>query len=313
MRIVLGTRGSDLARAQTCLVERALRAAHPDLEVAIVLITTSGDEKGGRLVEVLDQKAGRKGMFTAEIERALLDHRIDVAVHSAKDLPSETMAELAVCAALPRAAVEDVLVSKTSGRLAALPSGATIATGSVRRQHQLRAVRADLNLVDLRGNVPTRLRKLVENPWDGIVLARAGLERLGYDCAGNEIQFHEQTLRIELLADDRFIPAGGQGIVALEIRSDDAHTRQLLTAINDPDALQCLRAEREFLRLLQGDCGTPVGVQARREADEMILQAQVFADGECEPMTRCCRALFAASAPEALAAVLFQQMYGKEA
>src|SRR6187551_743466 len=131
MRIVLGTRGSDLARAQTSVVERALREVHPDLEVAVVLITTSGDEKGGRSPEIMDQQAGRKGMFTAEIERALLDHRIDVAVHSAKDLPSETRAELAVCAALPRSAVEDVLVSKMRGGLDALPSGATIATGSV--------------------------------------------------------------------------------------------------------------------------------------------------------------------------------------
>ncbi|MDQ6656052.1 MAG: hydroxymethylbilane synthase, partial [Verrucomicrobiota bacterium] len=250
-RLVLGTRGSDLARAQTALVEKALRAQHPSLEIAVEIIRTSGDERAGRSPEIIDRHAGRKGMFTAEIERVLLDGGIDVAVHSAKDLPSDSTDTLCVCAALPRAAIEDVLITKAAVSLEELPPGATIGTGSVRRQHQLRWCRPDLQVVDVRGNVPTRIRKLRENPWDGIILARAGLDRLCCDLA---------ELQKSVLATDKFLPAGGQGIVALQVRSHDATARALVTAAGEAQAMQCLRAEREFLRLLQGDCGTPVGV-----------------------------------------------------
>ena len=153
---MLGSRGSDLALAQTKLVAQALRKAWPDLEIAIEIIRTSGDEGGGALV---DRKAGRKGMFTREIEQQLLVRQIDVAVHSAKDLPSEGREELIICATLPRAKMEDVLVTESGLGLTSLAQGAMIATGSVRRRCQLRALRADLEIVELRGNVPTRLRK----------------------------------------------------------------------------------------------------------------------------------------------------------
>ncbi|HEX8679082.1 MAG TPA: hydroxymethylbilane synthase, partial [Chthoniobacterales bacterium] len=186
--LVLGTRGSDLARAQTALVVQAL--SHP---TRVEIIRTSGDERAGISPPVVDRAAGRKGMFTAEIERALLDRRIDVAVHSAKDLPSESTPGLEICAVLPRAAVEDVLIAKDARELAALPRDATVATGSVRRQHQLRAVRPDLNLVEVRGNVPTRLRKLAANAWDAIILARAGLERLGFNLESSRIDFEGST------------------------------------------------------------------------------------------------------------------------
>lgn len=290
-RIVLGTRGSELARAQTALFENALRTAHPHLEISIEIISTSGDEKKN-----LPQ--GRKGVFTAEIERALLEEKIDVAVHSAKDLPSGLTSGSEICATLPRANVEDVLVAKRADSLSAISKGATVATGSVRRQHQLRWVRPDLQIADLRGNVPTRLRKLAENDWEGIILARAGLERLGRNG-------------YIILPNEQFVPAGGQGVIALQIRRDDKRLREMLAAINDDATLLCLRAEREFLRLLQGDCGTPVGVLARLEGEWMNLSAQVFCEGETEPKIGQLRERIAAQ-PETIAATLFQSMYGNE-
>ncbi len=311
-RIILGTRGSDLARTQTAMVEAALRANAPELEITIEIIRTSGDEKSGKAPPTLPSTTsqGRKGMFTAEIERALLDRRIDVAVHSAKDLPSEMTEGLEVCAALPRAAVEDVLIAKSAGNLAELPAGATVATGSVRRQHQLRRLRPDLAVADLRGNVPTRLRKLAANDWAGIILARAGLERLGFDCSRGELECDGHTWRISILPTKDFLPAGGQGIVALQTRSDDEKAKGLLEGINHPETLRCLKAEREFLRLLQGDCGTPVGVLATIEADLMTLRAEVFEEGEARqgatvrnPSSR---------RPELVAEILYLNLHAKK-
>src|SRR5262249_53663339 len=153
-KIILGTRGSELARAQTRLVEKAIRGKRTNVTIETRIIATKGDK-----ARVVDLHAGRKGLFTAEIERALVAGDIDVAVHSAKDLPSETSPDAEIAAVLPRAAVDDILVSKHPGGLASLPHDATVATGSVRRKHQLVWRRADLHIVSLRGNVPTRLRK----------------------------------------------------------------------------------------------------------------------------------------------------------
>lgn len=303
---MLGTRGSDLARAQTAMVEKALNGS-----ARVEIIRTSGDERSGVSPEVVDRRAGRKGMFTAEIERALLDRRIDVAVHSAKDLPSEPTAGLEISAALPRAAVEDVLIAKQFDTLAALPANATVASGSIRRQRQLQAARPDLTIVDLRGNVPTRLRKLTTQPWDGIVLARAGLERLGFDCARREIALEAYTLRSSILPTDDFLPAGGQGIIALQIRSDDDEARQITAGLSDPPTLLCLRAEREFLRLLQGDCGTPVGVLATMRDGLMEMRAQIFDDGRTEPRAAALRSENAQEAPEALATKLLKAINGR--
>ena len=310
-RIVLGTRGSDLARTQTAMVESALRSHWPNFDVVVEIITTRGDENSRHAAEPVDRKAGRKGMFTAEIERALLERRIDVAVHSAKDLPSDAVGGVEICAALPRAAVEDVLITKTAATLAALPARATIATGSVRRQRQLRCVRPDLDIVDLRGNVPTRLRKLTENPWDGIILARAGLERLGFEPAREQFTFGGDTLRSSLLPVEQFVPAGGQGIVALQVRSGDRTTAGLLEQMNDPDALICLRAEREFLRLLQGDCGTPVGVFATICDGAMSIRGQLFDDGEAEPRVAELRETIQDRTPEAIGARLWEMINGR--
>ena len=309
-RVILGTRGSDLARAQASMVEAHLRAAHPELEIVTEIIRTSGDEKPGKDAPIEDRHAGRKGMFTAEIESLLFDGRIDVAVHSAKDLPSEKTPGLTVCAALARAGIEDVLITKNAGSLAELVRGGVVATGSVRRQHQLRRVRPDLEVIDLRGNVPTRLRKLTANPWAGIILARAGLERLGYDCALGGLEFEGHALRTAILPTTDFLPAGGQGIVALEARGDDERTVALLRSINHAETFRCLRAEREFLRLLQGDCGTPVGVIAQSVEGILQMRAQLFTEEQVEPRTATVESSDAEEKPEVLAARLWDLIHG---
>jgi len=273
-KIVLGSRGSALALVQAKMTEEALRAACPELVIETRIIKTSGDE---RTAEAIDLRAGRKGLFTGEIERALLAGEIDVAVHSAKDLPSDVTAGLEVHGVLPRAAVEDVLIRKRAGELR------VVATGSVRRQHQLRWVMPDVEIVDLRGNVPTRLRKLVASEWDGIVLARAGLERLGYDVSAGGFQFEGVSLSAELLLQDDFLPAGGQGVVALQVRAGDANAKALVERVDHAPTLSCLRVEREFLRLLQGDCGSPVGVLATIADPKMTVRAQVFEPERIEP------------------------------
>ena len=297
-KIVLGSRGSELARKQTGMVEAALRKAWPELEIATRIISTRGDV---RTADPLDPRAGRKGLFTGEIEHALAGQEIDVAVHSAKDLPSVMTPGLQIGAVLPRAPVEDVLVSKAS-------RSGPIATGSVRRQHQLRWKFPGVEVVDLRGNVPTRLRKLLENDWRAIVLARAGLERLGYDVARGLFEFEGTKLWAETLSSDEFLSAGGQGIIALQIRSDDDTTRTLVERINDPETLPCLEAEREFLRLLDGDCGSPVGVLARIAGSTMSIRAQVFEPPRVEP--RSARVEGAAASPTKLARELWETING---
>ena len=277
-KIVLGTRGSELARAQTRLVQKAIQTARPEAKIEIKIIVTQGDK-----ARVPDLRAGRKGVFTAEIERALLAGKVDVAIHSAKDLPSETSADAEIAAVLPRAPMDDVLVSKYRGGLASLPQGATVATGSVRRKHQLLWKRPDLDIIDLRGNVPTRLRKLAENNWDAIVLARAGLERLGLSPTGTEVSFEGRQFFLEVLPTEIFLPAGGQGIIVLQVRADDQSTKAIVDLVNDRETLLCLQAEREFLRGLQGDCNCPVGVLTKIEDGKMKMRAQVFMSQSAAP------------------------------
>jgi len=300
-KITLGTRGSELARAQTLLVEKAIQSAYPSMAIETKIIVTHGDN-----ATVVDLNAGRKGLFTAEIERALLAREVDVAVHSAKDLPSQTNPAAQIAAVLPRAPTNDVLISKHSGGLASIPCGATVATGSVRRQRQLHWKRPDLKLVDLRGNVPTRLRKLAENEWDGIVLARAGLERLGFSATRTETGFEGGQFFLEILPLELFVSAGGQGIIALQIRSNDQNTKAFLASVNDPDTLLCLQAEREFLSLLHGDCNFPVGVYATISNGRMKLRTQVF-EGEL-PMPRQAEVDGASDEGDQLAAELLRKI-----
>jgi hydroxymethylbilane synthase len=302
-RLVLGTRGSDLARAQTQVVENALREAFPQTEIEIRVLRTRGDEG----VEAFDRHAGRKGLFTSEIERALLEDEIDLAVHSAKDLPSEKTSGT-ILGALPRGPVEDILVTAERGGLLELSHGARIATGSVRRQRQVRWKRPDLELEELRGNVPTRLRKLVaSDSWAGIILAQAGLQRLGLFSGNGSFSFEGRELFTTVLNADEFVPAGGQGIIALQIRENDAAAHEAVNVIGNLDAVHALRVEREFLRLLQGDCRTPVGVLARTSQDQLAAHAQLFPDEQPEPLLAS--ATGKREEPEALAGRLMEQLH----
>lgn len=283
-----------------------MRAAWPELKIEIRIITTRGDEKVNQPNELIDPRAGRKGLFTSEIERALQSREIDVAVHSAKDLPSDSPADLEIGSTLQRAPIEDVLIGKGQGNLASLSSAAKIATGSVRRQYQLRWKRPDIQIVDLRGNVPTRLRKLMANDWTAIVLARAGLERLGHDLSRGVLDFEGESLHLHVLPLDEFLPAGGQGVIALQVRSGDETAKRLMNSINHSETLQCLRAEREFLHLLQCDCNSPVGVLATINAGVMRMRAQVFDPGSSVP--RCADTV--GPEPELLPAKLMEQLDG---
>jgi hydroxymethylbilane synthase len=297
-KIILGSRGSELARRQTSLVEAALRQAWPGLEIATEIISTRGDV---RTAEPIDPRAGRKGLFTGEIERALAACEVDVAVHSAKDLPSEMTAGLDLGAVLPRAAVDDVLVRKPSGK-------GPIATGSVRRQSQLRWKFPGVEVVELRGNVPTRLRKLVGNDWRAVVLARAGLERLGYEVSRGTFEFEGAALNAETLSVPDFLSAGGQGIIAVQVRQRDEKAKAIIDPINHAETFSCLRAEREFLRLLQGDCDSPVGVLATMTGSIMTIRAQVFNPPRVEPRTAHVEG--DASTPEKLARELWETING---
>ena len=178
----------------------------------------------------------------------------------------------------------------------------------MRRQHQLRWKFPGVEVVDLRGNVPTRLRKFLQSDWQAIVLARAGLERLGYDLARGAFEFEGVSLRAETLSPDEFLPAGGQGIIALQVRSDDNDRKDIVRAVNHAETLLCLEAEREFLRLLQGDCGSPVGVLAAIAGPNMTVRAQVFEPPRVEPRTA--RVEGEASAPKKLARELWETING---
>ena len=294
--IVLGTRGSELALTQTRMVEEALARTRPLVKVATEIIRTTGDPEHVAPSE-LDRREGRKGIFTAELERALMEKRIDVAVHSAKDLPSEMDNALTITAVLPRGAAEDLLLRKSTAHAPV----ATIATGSVRRQRQTRWSNPAARVVGLRGNVPTRLRKFIESDWDAIILARAGLERLGF--LPPEFEFEGQKLFAEILPPENFLSAGGQGIIALQTRAADWVAREIMSSIDDMETHLCLRAEREFLRLLEGDCDLPVGVQARFMNGEMALRVQLFGDA-LAPTTASGRG----SDPEKLAGEVFRKL-----
>jgi hydroxymethylbilane synthase len=271
--IVVGTRGSELARAQARMVAERLQMRWADLKIETKIIKTRGDDQKTAIIDV---RAGRKGLFTGEIERALAEGDVDLAVHSAKDLPSALIPGTEIAAALPRAPVDDVLVATTPSDLRSLPADGIVATGSVRRKHQLRWKRPDLEVVDLRGNVPTRLHKLTKDEWHAIILARAGLERLGFAPDGQPIVFERSEFFTAILPREIFLPAGGQGVIAIQIRSEDDRLKELLDPLNDFDTCLCLRAEREFLRLLHGDCNQPVGVLAIVSGTKMKIRAQVF-------------------------------------
>jgi len=303
-RLVLGSRGSALALAQATIVRNALLLDNSGLVVDIKVLSTSGDRRqevrageGGA--------AGLKGLFTKEIQDALLHGSIDAAVHSLKDMPGITPPELGLGAVLARADTSDILLSADYPGIESLPAGARVGTGSVRRRRQLQWLRPGLEIVELRGNVPTRLQKARSH--DAIVLARAGLDRLGYSFSGGMLEcdagsFHAAPLDI--------LPAIGQGAIGIETRLDDAATRDLLSSIDHLPTHTCIRVERELLRLLDGDCRLPVAALVTLDdCGTLHAAAIVFPDDEAAPPAQA-RAAGPDSDPKSLAFTLFQQLKG---
>ena len=262
-----GTRGSALARRQTQLVVEALQRLQPGLKVETVVIRTTGDQ----WAQQPGTPAANKGMFTKELEESLLADHIDLAVHSLKDLPVENHPGLGLAAIPGRANPQDVLISRAplSG-WSQLPRGAVVATGSLRRSSQLLAARPDLQVVDIRGNIDTRVRKLRENPdWAGLVLAAAGLDRLQPELAGLTVSPFDFSV---------MLPAPGQGAVALQSRIEDARVREAVAVLHCRETAQCVGAERAFLLGLGGGCQTPVGAYAQVAGETLFLRGILFSD-----------------------------------
>jgi hydroxymethylbilane synthase len=260
MKIVLGTRGSSLALAQAEIAGNLLSQVAGIEKVERQIIKTTGDRRLDLRLSDSGKKFAR-GLFTKELEESLLSGQIDVAVHSLKDLPTELPEGLTIAAVLPREDPADVLVSRQAASLSAIRVNGVIATSSPRRARQLQHLRPDLTIVDVRGNVPTRIDKLINQPsWDGLILARAGLERLGLKVRENRIQLDGRTLFASIV--EGMLPAAGQGAIALEVLEKSSAIRDLLRAVNHPETWFCVHAEREFLRLLGGGCEVPIGVRA---------------------------------------------------
>jgi hydroxymethylbilane synthase len=279
----IGTRGSDLALVQAAAVERALTLAFPELRLSRRVIRTTGDRRTDvALAEVAKAEGTDKGIFTKELEEALRAGEISIAVHSLKDVPTVIDGDFEIAGVLPRAPIRDVLVTKTAGGLEGLPAGSVVGTSSVRRAKQLEWLRPDLRVVDLRGNVPTRLKKLADGVCDALLLAEAGLVRLGYRMSQPATIFGA-VLNFTPLKEDSFFPAAGQGAIGLEIRKGDDAAAALVGGIRDADTFVRVQAEREFLRLLEGGCSTPVGVYTSFDGGVLKMDARVFPDEGGEP------------------------------
>jgi hydroxymethylbilane synthase len=259
-KLRIATRQSRLALWQAEHVAARLREAHPGLVVELVPMTTQGD----RIVDRSLAQVGGKGLFIKELEVAICEGRADIAVHSMKDVPSDMPPGMTLAAMLSRADPRDAFVSLRYENFNALPLGARVGTSSLRRQCQLKYARPDLQLLTLRGNVETRLRKLQEDQYDAIILAAAGLIRLGLEA--------RITHRFEL---EQFVPAVGQGIIGIECRDDDARSIELVRALNDTVAWQCCEAERAFALRLQGSCQSPIAGYARVEGGRIYLQGVI--------------------------------------
>jgi hydroxymethylbilane synthase len=298
--VVIGTRGSALARWQAGEIGRLLRAAHPGLEVREEIIVTEGDRvQTGAVIEL-----GGKGVWVEEIERQLLARKVDLAVHSMKDVPAGLAAGLAIVAVPTRADPRDAIVSRSGAPLRELPAGSRVGTSSLRRVCQVRAERPDLGVEILRGNVDTRLRKVAEGVVDAAVLACAGLDRLGFGARITE--------RLDAA---RMLPAIGQGALAIEARADDARVVELCRALSDPAAEVTVAAERALLAELGVGCRTPVaghatlsdgtltiaGLVGRPDASEMIRETVTGAPAEAAALgTELARRLLARGADRIL-------------
>lgn len=258
--IRFGTRRSSLAMTQTEWTIDQLRTSFPDLTFETKKIVTKGD----RILHVTLSKVGGKGLFVKEIEQALLNGEVDVAVHSMKDMPAEMADGLTLAAICKREDPRDCFISREGETLDELPAGAVVGTSSLRRQAQLQAHRPDLKVEPVRGNIETRLRKMREGQFAAIVLASAGLHRMGW---------HE--IITEYLDTDISLPAVGQGAIGLQCRKDDAETRSLLQTLNDETTAQVVQAERAFLHRMDGNCQIPIGAYGILEEDEIELTGLV--------------------------------------
>ncbi len=257
-KIIIGTRSSKLALWQAEYIARRLKEQYPQLEVQLCHVTTKGD----KILDVPLAKIGGKGLFTKEIEVLMLEGKIDIAVHSLKDMPTQLPAGLCLAAITQRAEQYDAIVSNRYRSFIELPEGAKVGTSSLRRRAQLLHIRPDLQLFDLRGNVQTRLKKLDVGEYDAIILAAAGLERLGY---GERIS---QRLPFGVC-----LPAVGQGALAVEAREDDGTVREMLSFLHDEKTAQATIAERSFLARVEGGCQVPVGVHGEIEGENLCLEA----------------------------------------
>jgi hydroxymethylbilane synthase len=256
----IGTRGSALALAQSTHVKKCLEALSPGVQVELRIIKTTGD----RLADASLASIGGKGVFTKELEEALLSKTVDLAVHSLKDLPTELPAGLSVGAILEREDPRDCMVSRFGEQLMELPRGAVIGTSSLRRQAQIRAIKKGIRLEDLRGNLDTRLSRVAAGDFSAVVVAYAGVRRLG--------RADEVT---EVLPFDLILPAPGQGFVAIEIRAEDPETLKWVGQLNHIPGHQAATAERCFLAALGGGCRVPIAAYAREEAGQLILDGRV--------------------------------------
>jgi hydroxymethylbilane synthase len=258
--IRIGTRGSPLALFQANWVRENLLQKNPRLEVTLTVIKTTGD----KIQDAPLAKVGGKGLFVKEIEEALLEERIDLAVHSIKDVPTEFPEGLHLAAVTKREDPRDAFISKDETRLQNLRQGAKIGTSSLRRQAQLLHFRPDLEMIPLRGNLDTRLKKLDSMNLDAIVLALAGVKRLGFDQRVTEI------LPVEIS-----LPAIGQGALGIEMRVSDSVTEPYVQALNDPDSAVCVLAERAFLKKLEGGCQVPIAAYGRKTGSTLRLEGMV--------------------------------------
>ncbi len=263
--LIIGSRASKLALAQANLIKDLLQEKYPVLDIEIKTIKTTGD----KILDVSLDKIGDKGLFTKEIEAALLAGDIDLAVHSLKDLPVEITAGLKIAAVTPREDPRDILVSLKGDDLKSLPKKSRIGTSSLRRRAQLLRLRPDLRVMDLRGNLDTRIRKLNAGLYEAIVVAYAGVKRLGLKLLMSVIPLEE------------FLPQAGQGALGIEIRQGRTDLEEIVKILDDAPAHLCIDAERQVLSGLGGGCHAPIGVYARIEGDKIIINAGVFSlDGK---------------------------------
>lgn len=260
-KIIIGSRGSDLALWQSHYVKKELEKKNKNLRVEIIIIKTKGD----KILDVALSKIGDRNLFTKELENALLKNQIDIAVHSLKDLQTLIPEGLKLAVVSKRYPVEDVLISHEKGvTLQTLKENAVIATGSLRRKSQLLHIRPDIKIEDLRGNVPTRIQKFLKSKWDGIILARAGLERLKL-----------QNYISSVISTEEILPAVGQGVLGIEINEENKFVSEVLQSIHHDVTYKAVLAERALLKTLEGGCQVPIGAYAELKTNGIYLDAMV--------------------------------------